>query len=81
VRAVSIFSQEVPPFGTAWGGCCAWAGGGWTSGPATSAEDDLRIARMIVAGLAGEVITRRESQRRRLLARTRLERGADHPER
>jgi hypothetical protein len=29
---------------------------GWTSGPDTSADDDLRRARFIIAGLAGEAI-------------------------
>jgi hypothetical protein len=60
VRAVSIFSREVPPLGPAWGGRCAWAGGGWTTGPETSAEDDLRIGRMIVAGLAGEAVIQQD---------------------
>jgi hypothetical protein len=54
VRAVTIFSQEVPCFGMAWGGRCDEASGLWTTGPSTTAEDDLRRARMIVAGLAGE---------------------------
>jgi hypothetical protein len=57
VRSVSVFSRSVPPFGTVWGGWCTDAGGIWTSGPDSSAADDLRRARIIIAGLAGEAAT------------------------
>ena len=56
VRSVTIFSRSVPNVGLAWGGWCMDAGGTWTTGPATSADDDLRRARIIIAGLAGEAI-------------------------
>jgi hypothetical protein len=60
VRSVTIFSRSVPPFGTVWGGWCMDAGGIWTSGPDSSAADDLRRARIIIAGLAGEAATGRD---------------------
>jgi hypothetical protein len=56
VRRVSIFSRLVSGV-ELWGGRCMDAGGTWTTGPVTSADDDLRRARMIIAGLAGEAIT------------------------
>ena len=60
VRSVSIFSRPVPKAGLVWGGWCIDAGGTWTTGPDTSADDDLRRARIIIAGLAGEALTRRD---------------------
>ena len=56
VRSVTIFSRSVSGL-EAWGGFCTEAGGAWTTGPDTSADDDLRRARFIIAGLAGEAIT------------------------
>ena len=47
----------MPFFGRCWGGLCSEAGGVWTSGPDSHAEDDLRRARFIIAGLAGEALT------------------------
>ena len=59
VRSVSVYSRSVPNVGVVWGGWCN-GGGPWTSGPDSSAADDLRRARIIVAGLAGEAVTRRD---------------------
>jgi hypothetical protein len=57
VESVRIFSRSVL-LGRAWSGWCAEKDGEWTSGPDTSAESDLSRARVIIAGLAGEAITR-----------------------
>jgi hypothetical protein len=59
IRRVTIFSRSVPAFGPCWGGCTMDVEG-WMTGPDTSAEDDLRHARFVVAGLAGEVKTGRD---------------------
>src|SRR5262245_42275716 len=48
IREISIHSQADPIFGSVWGGRCLGPSG-WTSGPDTSAADDLRHARMIIA--------------------------------
>jgi hypothetical protein len=57
IRAVAVFSRSVPSLGLVWGGRCLEAGGTWTTGPDSSADEDLRRARFIIAGLAGEAIT------------------------
>ena len=57
VTRVTIFSRATPFFGLCWGGLCSEAGGAWASGPDSHAEDDLRRARFIIAGLAGEALT------------------------
>jgi hypothetical protein len=56
IRRVTIFSRSIAGV-ACWGGQCMDAGGTWTTGPDTSADDDLRRARMIIAGLAGEALT------------------------
>jgi hypothetical protein len=60
IRQISIYSQAVPNFGLVWGGRCIETAKFWTCGPDTSADDDLRRARFIIAGLAGEAITGRD---------------------
>ena len=60
VRSVTVFSRSVPNIGVVWGGWCMDGGGPWTTGPDSSAADDLRRARIIVAGLAGEAVTRQD---------------------
>jgi hypothetical protein len=57
IRRVTIFARAVPPFGRAWGGWCTEDSGPWASDSATSADSDLRRARWVIAGLAGEAIT------------------------
>jgi hypothetical protein len=57
IRSVSICAHDTPGAGVLWGGRCTEAGAAWTSGPDTTADDDLRRARFIVAGLAGEALT------------------------
>jgi|tagenome__1003787_1003787.scaffolds.fasta_scaffold20982690_4 hypothetical protein len=60
VRRVTVFSRSA--FGVElWGGCCTEAGAGWTTGPDTTADDDLGRARFIIAGLAAEAITRTDT--------------------
>jgi hypothetical protein len=54
---VTISAQSVPILGYQWGGRCMESGKTWTSGPDTTADNDLRRARFIVAGLAGEAAT------------------------
>src|SRR5262249_6981809 len=57
IQSVRIFSRSTP-FGTAWGGWCDDADDkDWTTGPDSSVESDLSRARIVLAGLAGEVIT------------------------
>jgi hypothetical protein len=56
IRAVTICSRSVALVGRVWGGRCIEAGA-WTTGPDTTAEDDLRRARFVIAGLAGEAVT------------------------
>jgi hypothetical protein len=56
IRRVTIFSRSMSGV-ACWGGQCMDAGGTWTTGPDSSADDDLRRARMIIAGLAGEALT------------------------
>ena len=58
IRQISIYSQAMPSFGVIWGGRCMEADATWRTGPDTSAEEDLRRARFIVAGLAGEAVTK-----------------------
>jgi hypothetical protein len=55
IRRVTVFSRCVSGV-ELWGGLCLEAGG-WTTNNDTSADDDLRRARFIIAGLAGEAIT------------------------
>jgi hypothetical protein len=57
IRRVTISSRHVPNFGMVWGGWCMEGGGRWTTGPETTADDDLRRARFIIAGLAAEALT------------------------
>jgi hypothetical protein len=56
IRKITIFLRSAPG-GQIWGGRCMEAAGTWTTGPDSSADDDLRRARFIIAGLAGEAIT------------------------
>jgi hypothetical protein len=56
IRNISIYSRAVPN-GLLWSGRCVEEAATWTTGPDTSADDDLRRARFIIAGLAGEAIT------------------------
>jgi hypothetical protein len=56
IRQVTIFPRSAPGFGQVWGGRCMMAGGTWSTGPDSSADDDLRRARFIIAGLAGEAV-------------------------
>jgi hypothetical protein len=56
IRQLTISSRSVPGFGSLWGGRCI-EGGTWTTGPDSTADDDLRRARFTIAGLAGEAIT------------------------
>lgn len=56
IRRITICSRSVPIFGELWGGRCMETGGTWTSGPDSSADEDLRHARFIIAGLAGEAM-------------------------
>jgi hypothetical protein len=58
IRRIEIHSKPDPTFGSVWGGRCVEAGWGWTSTNDTTAEEDLRRARFIVAGLTGEVLAK-----------------------
>src|SRR5262249_26806569 len=58
IRQISIYSRAVPIFGLVWAGRCIEAAATWTSGPDTSADDDMRRARFIIGGLAGEAMTK-----------------------
>jgi hypothetical protein len=61
IRSVRVFARSVnqwPLPGTLWGGRCLESGGNWTTGPDSSAANDLRRARFIIAGLAGETAAR-----------------------
>lgn len=57
IREITIYSRSTP-LGLMWGGRCKDADGPWTTGPDSSVDDDLRYARFIIAGLAGEAMTR-----------------------
>src|SRR5262245_6376357 len=57
IRQVTLCSRSAPGLGLLWGGRCMEAGGTWTTGPDSSADEDLRRARFIIAGLAGEAVT------------------------
>src|SRR5262249_20943204 len=48
IRSVTIESRVVPLLGTAWGGWCMDNGGTWTSGPNTTAQQDLSRARIVI---------------------------------
>lgn len=57
IESVRIFARSVPLFGKSWGGWCAEKDSKeWTTGPDSSADEDLRRARVVIAGLAGEAI-------------------------
>ena len=56
VVSVSLISRRVPSFEPIWGGWCAFNGRTWTTGPDTSAANDLGAARVIIGGLAGEAV-------------------------
>jgi len=56
IRQITIYSQSAPGFGQVWGGRCMEADGTWTTGPDSSVDEDLRRARFIIAGLAGEAM-------------------------
>jgi hypothetical protein len=56
IRCITIHSRSVPILGELWGGRCMEAGGTWTTGPNSTADEDLRRARFIIAGLAGEAM-------------------------
>jgi hypothetical protein len=59
VKSVRVFFRKMPLLGNVWGGWYAEKDSkGWTTGPDTSAESDLSRARIIIAGLAGEAITK-----------------------
>lgn len=58
IRRVTVFARSAPSVGQPlWGGLCLEAGGPWTTGPDSTADEDLRRARLVIAGLAGEAIT------------------------
>jgi hypothetical protein len=57
IREITISSRSTALWGRVWGGRCLQFGGTWTTGPDTSADDDLHRARMIIAGLAAETLT------------------------
>jgi hypothetical protein len=57
IRSLMIFPQSAPGLGEIWAGRCMEAGGKWTTGPDSSADDDLRRARFCIAGLAAEAVT------------------------
>jgi hypothetical protein len=59
VRQISIYPQSVPILGDQWAGRCI-EGGPWTSGPDSTADDDLHRARYCIAGLAGEAVCGRD---------------------
>jgi hypothetical protein len=55
IRKVTVFPRsQMPGLGEVWGGRCMEADGSWTTGPDSSADEDLRHARMIIAGIAAE---------------------------
>jgi hypothetical protein len=56
IRKLIVFPRTAPGFGEVWGGRCMEAGGTWTTGPDSSAQDDLRRARFTIGGLAGEAM-------------------------
>jgi hypothetical protein len=57
IRQITICAKTMPGLGEVWGGTCLEAGGWWNTGPDSTADQDLRRARFIVAGLAGEMVT------------------------
>jgi hypothetical protein len=59
IRQIAIFSAlgEGPNANMRWGGRCTEVGATWTTGPDTTAEQDLGRARFIIAGLAAEALT------------------------
>jgi len=58
-QSIRIFSRSMPPFGTVWGGWCAEDNDrGHPIGPDISVESELSIARVTIAGLAGEAVCR-----------------------
>jgi len=52
IRELKIFQRSA----TVWGGRCEEDAATWTSGPDSSAEDDLRRARLAIGGLAAEAL-------------------------
>jgi hypothetical protein len=56
VRRIAIYPQSAPILGTVWSGRCFEVGGAWTTDHDSTAEDDLRRARVVIAGLAGEAL-------------------------
>lgn len=58
IRSISIVLRSALRGCEAWEGRCDEGLKLWTTGPDTTAEDDLRRARFIIAGLVGEVVTR-----------------------
>jgi hypothetical protein len=57
IREITLYSRTVAHYGVTWGGRCMEVSSTWTSGPDSSADDDLKRARFIIAGLAGETLT------------------------
>jgi len=61
IREVTICEQALlNGGGSIWTGRCEEAAQKWTTGPDTTADEDLRRARFIVAGLAGEAVMGRD---------------------
>lgn len=59
IRELRVYQQKMPNGGRSiWTGRCEEAAGTWTTGPDTTADEDLRRARFIVGGLAGEAVMR-----------------------
>jgi hypothetical protein len=58
IRRIMITPRSAPNGELVWGGRYQPAGGTFRSGPDTSPDENLRRARLIIAGLAGEVATR-----------------------
>jgi hypothetical protein len=57
IRSISIFQQSMPGVGQVWTGRCIEEASTWSSGPNTTAEDDLGRARFILAGYMAERLT------------------------
>jgi len=54
IRRITLSSRSAPIIGEVWGGRCMEADATWSSGPNTTADEDLHRARFIIAGLVGE---------------------------
>jgi hypothetical protein len=56
ICSVSITSRVVPELGTSWGGWCMHNDPPWPIGQDTPVKNDLRLARMKIAGIVGEAV-------------------------